>query len=279
MKKILSLIIITILLSGSAWSQVKVRFSLVNPHIDQGMLVYDMRAVVPAQQMWRVGPTCIRVGYTSIPDSAFDAIEDNPATNANLNIHNNFRYGNMTTTSIKHDSAISLNVLKLLTGNTHYFSEGSYILGSLRWDMIDSNGCINIDFLNISAVFDSMTALNANSQWQATDTSWCNPIGINVQLHNEVPTTIKLNQNYPNPFNPTTRIKYEIPNSADVQLRLYDAAGREIETAVDDRLDAGVYEFVWNSSGYASGVYFYTLVVSSTSGDVFKETKKMVLVK
>ena len=93
-------------------------------------------------------------------------------------------------------------------------------------------------------------------------------------ISEEVPTEYLLSQNYPNPFNPTTTIKFSVPKSAFVKIAVYDIAGREIETLVNESLQAGTYQANWNAAEYTSGVYFYKLVT-----DGYSETKKMVLVK
>jgi len=84
----------------------------------------------------------------------------------------------------------------------------------------------------------------------------------------------KLHINYPNPFNPETSIKYEIPYTSKVTVKIFDITGKEVETLVDRQLEAGSYEVKWNASDYPSGVYFYKL----TAGD-YTETRKMILLK
>ena len=81
-------------------------------------------------------------------------------------------------------------------------------------------------------------------------------------------------QNYPNPFNPVTKIKYSIPQTSKVQIKVYDALGTEIAVLVSEEKPAGSYEVDFNGSGLTSGIYFYQLRVEN-----FVETKKMVLMK
>lgn len=95
-----------------------------------------------------------------------------------------------------------------------------------------------------------------------------------TQINNNIPNKFALYQNYPNPFNPSTKIKFDIPKSSLVTLRIYDITGREVSKAVGQQLNAGTYSYEWNASGLSSGVYFYKL---RTEG--YAEVKKMLLLK
>lgn len=91
------------------------------------------------------------------------------------------------------------------------------------------------------------------------------------------PVTVRkydLLQNFPNPFNPSTTIRFEIPASEFVTLKIYDIMGREVSTLLNQKLDAGVHEITLNGSLMSSGVYFYKL----QSGD-FNQVRKMTLLK
>jgi len=91
-----------------------------------------------------------------------------------------------------------------------------------------------------------------------------------------------LNQNYPNPFNPSTKIKYSVPYTSQVQFKIFDVLGNEVETLVNGEKPAGIYEIIWNAANLPSGVYFYQLKAvdpSTGSGQGFIETKKMLLLK
>jgi hypothetical protein len=89
-----------------------------------------------------------------------------------------------------------------------------------------------------------------------------------------IPTIFVLAQNYPNPFNPGTTIKYQLPASSKVTLKVYDVLGNEVIALLNEEKEAGTYEFIFNASNYSSGVYLYRLEAGS-----FVETKKMVLMK
>ena len=94
------------------------------------------------------------------------------------------------------------------------------------------------------------------------------------RLSNERPSGYVLEQNYPNPFNPSTTIRYAIPQSSQVSLKVYDVLGREVATLVNARQPAGVYVANFDATALPSGMYFYRLQAGS-----FSETRKMMLIK
>ncbi len=91
-----------------------------------------------------------------------------------------------------------------------------------------------------------------------------------------IPSKYILYQNYPNPFNPSTTIKYELPKSGFVTLKIFDILGNEIATLVNENQETGIHftEFDIKDFDYASGIYFYALYV-----DNFSAVRKMVLTK
>lgn len=92
-----------------------------------------------------------------------------------------------------------------------------------------------------------------------------------------------LYQNYPNPFNPSTKIQYQIPRNAFVNLKVYDITGREVVTLVNSVQTAGVhsYNFSPGKTALSSSVYFYRLIVyeNKSSTEIFSNVKKMILLK
>ncbi|MCU0344499.1 MAG: T9SS type A sorting domain-containing protein [Ignavibacterium sp.] len=93
-----------------------------------------------------------------------------------------------------------------------------------------------------------------------------------------IPTEFVLSQNYPNPFNSSSIIKYSIPKTSHVSLKILNMLGEVIETLVNEEKTEGNYDINFNASSaageLASGVYFYRLQAGS-----FVQTKKMMLMK
>ena len=95
-----------------------------------------------------------------------------------------------------------------------------------------------------------------------------------VDEHASIPRATALWQNYPNPFNPTTQIRFQIPRSSDVSLKVFDVLGREVTALINERLEAGSHESTFDASGLASGVYFYRLQAGE-----FVQTKRLLLMR
>ena len=114
---------------------------------------------------------------------------------------------------------------------------------------------------------------NSTGQWKLYGTKARHQI---AEVEEDVPPpfSFELAQNYPNPFNPTTTIKFDIPGSGFVTLRVFDLLGREVATLVNEEMKPGRYDRIFDGAGLASGIFFYHL----TAGN-FSQTKKLVLVR
>ncbi|MFH1010469.1 MAG: right-handed parallel beta-helix repeat-containing protein [bacterium] len=91
---------------------------------------------------------------------------------------------------------------------------------------------------------------------------------------NLAPMTYALYQNYPNPFNSTTQIRFDIPQAAKVELKVYNILGQEVATLANDMFPAGTHRVSWDAASLPSGIYIYQLKAGS-----FREAKKMVLIR
>jgi hypothetical protein len=88
------------------------------------------------------------------------------------------------------------------------------------------------------------------------------------------PIIVTLFANYPNPFNPSTKIRFVIPKSSFVSLKVYNVLGKEAATLVNEERPAGSYEVEFDALSLPSGVYFYQLRAGN-----YIETKKMILLR
>ncbi len=169
----------------------------------------------------------------------------------------------------------------------------------LRWKDTTWNQIWYDDSLSLAAKFDLAIQKNLkgigiwalgyddgrNELWNLIFNKFGNPSSVQ-QTAQTSPIDFVLYQNYPNPFNPSTVISYQLSAASYVQLKIYDALGREVTTLVNEYQQAGIHNSQFlasrdanrsgsiNNSQLGSGVYFYTL----TAGN-HVQTRKMALMK
>lgn len=103
-------------------------------------------------------------------------------------------------------------------------------------------------------------------------------VGINDEIKRN-PLSYQLHQNFPNPFNPETRIYFDIPNSEQVKVIVYNMLGQKVRTLVDAGFNAGKHVVNWdgrddNGVRMPSGLYIYRIKAGK-----FIESKKMLMIK
>jgi hypothetical protein len=127
---------------------------------------------------------------------------------------------------------------------------------------------------------------NLYNAWNTRGKSWPEiidsvtvPVGDSIAgfvpvQDNPLPVHFTLLQNYPNPFNPRTVIPFVLQRETDIDLKIYDVAGREIRTLARGRYPEGVHRIEFDGSTLGSGVYLYTLTVQGNT-----QSKKLLLIK
>jgi len=93
------------------------------------------------------------------------------------------------------------------------------------------------------------------------------------------PNQIQLLKNYPNPFNTTTKIKFYLPQQADIELDLFAINGSKVKRIFSGTLNMGWHEYGWNGTNsddncIASGAYLFRLKTGQ-----FTKTIKILMIK
>ncbi|MDI6840974.1 MAG: T9SS type A sorting domain-containing protein [bacterium] len=133
----------------------------------------------------------------------------------------------------------------------------------------DVTGLSDVDYMYRARARDNLSNLG----------EWSNPViatyisGV-VEARLPRPYEFTLYQNFPNPFTIKTTIRYTIPKSTQVSLKIYDITGRLVETLVNSKILPGYHTATWDSKEVASGIYF----VRMEAGD-YKQTRKIILVQ
>ena len=89
-----------------------------------------------------------------------------------------------------------------------------------------------------------------------------------------LPKQFGLRQNYPNPFNPSTIIGFSLPRATDIELIVFDLAGRRVKKLIGGFKSAGEHQLAFEFHDLPSGVYVYRLHAGS-----FVQSRKMILLR
>ena len=108
------------------------------------------------------------------------------------------------------------------------------------------------------------------------DEIWYNetPTGMSISDDAPIASRYELGQNYPNPFNPITHIRFNIPETGNTKLTVFNIMGEAVANLIDGVVSAGAHTVSWNAANMPTGVYFYRM----ESGN-FTQTRKLLLVK
>ena len=111
----------------------------------------------------------------------------------------------------------------------------------------------------------------------APDGNYC-PANVGIGK-NTKPASFPILYNYPNPFNPVTHLRYNLPEDALVNITIYDMMGRQVSTLVSSQQTAGFKSVLWNADNdksvtVSAGLYLYTI-----EAGLYRQTKKMILLK
>jgi len=107
-----------------------------------------------------------------------------------------------------------------------------------------------------------------------------NYASVNINNSTSTPSKYNLYQNYPNPFNPHTNIEYRISEISEIELKVYNLLGQEVQMMFKGIKSAGKYTIKFSGSNIPSGIYFYRLSTKNLKTGVTNfETKKMILLK
>ena len=124
-------------------------------------------------------------------------------------------------------------------------------------------------FIIAAVTDDDSTEVRINEIWYNET-----PTGMSISDDAPIASRYELGQNYPNPFNPITHIRFNIPETGNTKLTVFNMMGETVANLVNGVVSAGGHTVSWNAANMPTGVYFYRM----ESGN-FSQTRKLLLVK
>jgi len=93
---------------------------------------------------------------------------------------------------------------------------------------------------------------------------------VTPETSNCSPHTFTLLSAYPNPFNNSTKISFDLSQKTRLSMKVFDLAGREISTIMENTLSMGTHSYIWDAQETATGLYIIRL--KSDSNEQFIKT-------
>jgi hypothetical protein len=157
-----------------------------------------------------------------------------------------------------------------ITANYSTYTQFSVDFSYLTADIPDN--CI-AQFMIVGSS-SSSSSPHIGSYYILDDIAFSGTVPTDVAASKQIPVQFNLEQNYPNPFNPSTKIKFSLPERSNVSLNLYNLIGEKVGEILNQSLEAGNHEVLFNANKLTSGIYFYKLVAGSSTS-----IRKMILMK
>jgi hypothetical protein len=126
--------------------------------------------------------------------------------------------------------------------------------------------------------FDNVTT-TANSWLGLDNVRLINSGSTDVKETKLNPTSYSLSQNYPNPFNPITRIDYQVPQTANINISVYNIVGQLVATLVDEVRSQGHYSVNWNAKDQKGAQVPGGVYIVRMTGNNFSAARKLTLLK
>ena len=158
------------------------------------------------------------------------------------------------------------------TVSVYAFADGEAPADTATWTYTTDNVAVGAGaptLLIVGVTDDDSSAVHIDEVWYNET-----PTGMSISDDTPIASSYELGQNYPNPFNPITHIRFNIPETGNTKLTVFNIMGETVANLVDGVVSAGGHTVSWNAANMPTGVYFYRM----ESGN-FSQTRKLLLVK
>jgi CubicO group peptidase (beta-lactamase class C family) len=146
------------------------------------------------------------------------------------------------------------------------FLDGRWIWGHQGWsDGIRARIAFDWNNNTGAVVLTNGEDINSVTQIAVGLLNYASQLGIAEGEKYALSPEVNLHQNYPNPFLRSTEIGFTLAEVNDVSLNIYNALGQKVAILIEEELEAGEHDVIWNAAGLPSGVYYCRL---STRGRV-----------
>ncbi len=206
-----------------------------------------------------------------------------------INVTDKLRFGNrqLVSTSLGEDGSGNIIFKSLQTSNLT-IGGGANLMGTIIAPDAKVRAGKDVFFRGVMAVRDAEFGARSIILDHLSSRSFPKRSISDAQtLAEQLPAEYVLAPNYPNPFNPETRIRFGLPASSQMSLKIFNVQGQLVRILSNETRSAGFHELVWDGTNeqgqqVSSGVYFYMLQVYGQADGTavqFQQVRKMLFLK
>ncbi|MFN0159525.1 MAG: T9SS type A sorting domain-containing protein, partial [Bacteroidota bacterium] len=212
-----------------------------------------------------------------VDTSAYDEMEVKAISEAGddmMTNHDGFSAGDY---DALYDAAYAINRAFLGPLDTASFmqTDTTFILGKLR--LLGQVEIDDVPYLKLPVLFRPVTIAATTYEVESLEDDF-----EDEEFENGVPVAAKLYQNYPNPFNPSTTISFQLLETSQVTVKIFNLLGQEVATLFNnEEFEEGINTVQFDAAQLSSGVYFYQIQAQGVDDEGLRTiaTQKMVLLK
>jgi hypothetical protein len=149
----------------------------------------------------------------------------------------------------------------------------------LAYETFKKNGATQVEFNECDCGTHGEAApilLFLGFAWIESLTDKSQPLSLKQNI---APEEYNLLSVYPSPFNSSTKIIFTLKEGSKVTLIVRDLLGKEVAMLAQGTLPAGHFEFPWNASQFAGGLYIITLKRTNSQGMKERHSRKVLYLK
>jgi hypothetical protein len=91
----------------------------------------------------------------------------------------------------------------------------------------------------------------------------CDSTLLSIKVNDELIDNFDIFQNYPNPFNSRTNISFNLSETSEISISVFNITGQLVDTILTGQFIIGNHNIYWNAENIPSGTYYIQLSVGN----------------
>ncbi len=249
-------------------------------------LTHNLKALCMGDVNGSYTPLAVKSGAISLNNSWEKEIHKDELADIPVTINNSLAIGAITLCLEYDQESVSIyDIESTLSGLLYHITKNKVYIGWYNEDAIITSPGDTLFRIRLSLKGSSpptrLFKLGAESEFADNSAVPISGIELNqpwLKIAEHYPEKLSIGPNFPNPFNEVSYIPYTLPETGHVKIIITDISGREINTLLDARKEAGYYLIAFHVGEMASGSYHYKLEFSAKNKE-YSIIHKMIIAK